>query len=120
LPTAAEAKFGILLVAPVTLVGAAALISSPVSEPLLGLFTGAVLVTSLRAARPARKPRAGGLALAPADLPIGRCFVYFGTRWLVRLRTVLWDGRPTDRRPAPAPHAIPPRGDPIDDRPTTT
>jgi hypothetical protein len=31
-----------------------------------------------------------GLALALADFLIGRCTVYFGTRWLVLLHTVLW------------------------------
>jgi hypothetical protein len=88
--SAAEGKFGLLLVALVALMGAAPLIPSPVSEAVLTLFTGAVLVASLRAARPARKPMAVGLALALADFLIGRCTVHFGTRWLVLLQTVLW------------------------------
>ena len=88
--SAAEGKFGLLLVALVALMGAAPLIPSPVSEAVLTLFTGAVLVASLHAARPGGKPMAVGLALALADFLIGRCTVHFGTRWLVLLQTVLW------------------------------
>jgi len=88
--SAAEGKFGLLLVALVALMGAAPLIPSPVSDAVLTLFTGAVLVASLHAARPGRKPMAVGLALALADCLIGRCTVQFGTRWLVLLQTVLW------------------------------
>ena len=87
---AAEGKFGLLLVALVALMGAAPLIPSPVSEAVLTLFTGAVLVASLHAARPGGRPMAVGLALALADFLIGRCTVHFGTRWLVLLQTVLW------------------------------
>ena len=87
---AAEGKFGLLLVALVALMGAAPLIPSPVSEAVLTLFTGAVLVASLHAARPGGKPMAVGLALALADCLIGRCTVYFSTRWFVLLQTVLW------------------------------
>jgi hypothetical protein len=88
--SAAEGKFGLLLVALVALMGAAPLIPSPVSEAVLTLFTGAVLVASLHAARPGGRPMAVGLALALADFLIGRCTVHFGTRWLVLLQTVLW------------------------------
>ena len=88
--SAAEGKFGLLLVALVALMGAAPLIPSPVSDAVLTLFTGAVLVASLHAARPGGKPVAVGLALALADFLIGRCTVHFGTRWLVLLQTVLW------------------------------
>jgi hypothetical protein len=89
--SAAEGKFGLLLVALVALMGAAPLIiASPASDAVLTLFTGAVLVASLHAARPGRKPMAVGLALALADCLIGRCTVHFGTRWLVLLQTVLW------------------------------
>ena len=88
--SAAEGKFGLLLVALVALMGAAPLIPSPVSDAVLTLFTGAVLVAGLHAARPGRKPTAVGLALALADCLIGRCTVHFGTRWLVLLQTVLW------------------------------
>ena len=49
---AVEGKFGLLLVALVALMGAAPLIPSPVSDAVLTLFTGAVLVASLHAARP--------------------------------------------------------------------
>src|ERR1700756_1767152 len=75
--SAAEGKFGLLLVALVALMGAAPLIPSPVSEAVLTLFTGAVLVASLHAARPGRKPMAVGLALALADCLIGRCTAHF-------------------------------------------
>jgi hypothetical protein len=87
---AAERKFGLLLVALVALMGAAPLIPSPVSEAVLTLFTGAVLVANLHAARPGGSPMAIGLALALADFLIGRYTVHFGTRWLVLLQTVLW------------------------------
>ena len=53
--TAAEGKFGLLLVALVGLMGAAPLLPNPVSEAVLTLFTGAVLVASLHAARPGGK-----------------------------------------------------------------
>ena len=66
------------------------LIPSPVSDAVLTLFTGAVLVASLHAARPGAKPMAIGLALALADFLIGRCTVHFGMPWLVLLQTVLW------------------------------
>lgn len=87
---AAGGKFGPLLLALVALMGAAPLIPSPVSEAVLTLFTGAVLVASLHAARPGGRPVAIGFALALADLLIGRCTVHFGTRWLVLLQTLLW------------------------------
>ena len=88
--SAAEGKFGLLLVALVALMGAAPLIPSPASHAVLTLFTGTVLVASLHAARPGGRPVAVGLALALADFLIGRCTVHFGTRWLVLLETVLW------------------------------
>jgi hypothetical protein len=88
---AAGGKFGVLLVALVALMAAAPLIvAGPVSDAVLRLFTGAVLVASLHAARPGGKPVVVGLALALADLLIGRCTAHFGTRWLVLLQTVLW------------------------------
>jgi len=69
---AAGGKFGVLLVALVALMAAAPLIvAGPVSDALLRLFTGAVLVASLHAARPGGKPVVVGLALALADLLIG-------------------------------------------------
>ncbi len=88
--SAAEGKFGLLLVALVALVGAAPLIPSSAGDTVLTLFTGAVLVASLHAARPGRKPMAVGLALALADFLIGRSTVHFGTRWLVLLQAALW------------------------------
>jgi hypothetical protein len=87
---AGEGKFGLLLVALVTLMGAAPLIPSPVSDAVLTLFTGGVLVAGLHAARPGGKPMAVGLALALGEFLIGQCTVHFGTRCLVLLRTVLW------------------------------
>jgi hypothetical protein len=89
--SAAGGKFGLLLVALVALMGAAPLVLvSPGSDAVLTLFTGAVLVASLHAARPGGKPVAVGLALALADFLVGRCTAQFGTRWLVLLQTVLW------------------------------
>jgi hypothetical protein len=88
---AAGGKFGLLLVALVALMAAAPLIiASPVANAVLPLFTGAVLVASLHAARPGGKPMAVGLALALAEFLIGRCTIHFGTRWLILLQTVLW------------------------------
>jgi len=79
------------LVALVALMTAAPLIiTSPVSDAVLTLFTGAVLVAGLHAARPGGKAMAVGLALALADFLIGRCTIHFGTRWLILLQTVLW------------------------------
>jgi hypothetical protein len=88
--SAAGGKFGLLLVALVALMGVAPLIPSPMSEAVLTLFTGAVLVASLHAARPGGRPMAVGLALALADFLIGRCTAHFGTRCLVLLQTLLW------------------------------
>ena len=62
--TAAEGKFGLLLVALVALMGAAPLLPNPVTEAVLTLFTGAVLVASLHASRPGGKPVAFG-SLSP-------------------------------------------------------
>jgi hypothetical protein len=84
-----EGKFGLLSVALVALMDAAPLFPSPVSEALLTLFTGAVLLASLHAAHPGARPMAVGLALALADYLIGRRTVHFGTRRLVLLQTVL-------------------------------
>ena len=50
--SAAAGKFGLLGVALVALMGAAPLIPSAASHAVLALFTGAVLVVSLHAARP--------------------------------------------------------------------
>src|SRR5271157_3332770 len=88
--SAAAGKFGLLVAALVALMGAAPLIPSAASHAVLALFTGAVLVASLHAARPGGKVMAVGLALALADFLIGRCTIHFGTRWLVLLQTVLW------------------------------
>jgi hypothetical protein len=89
--SAAEGKFGLLLVALVALMGGAPLIiARPASDAVLTLFTGAVLVASLHAARPGGRPMAVGLALALAAFRIGRCTAHFGTRWLVLLQTLLW------------------------------
>ncbi len=84
-------KFGVLLVALVALMAAAPLIiAGPVSDVVLRLFTGAILVASLHAARPGGKAMAVGVALALADLVLGRCTIQFSTRWHVLLQTVLW------------------------------
>ena len=91
--SATGGKFGLLLVALVALMAAAPLIigiGSSVSDAVLTLFTGAVLVASLHAARPGGKAMAVGLALALADFLIGRCTIHFGTWWLILLQTVLW------------------------------
>jgi hypothetical protein len=87
----AGGKFGILLVALVALMAFTPLIiEGPVWNVVLTLFTGAVLVASLHAARPGGRPLAFGFALALADFVIGRCAVIFDTRWLVLLQAVLW------------------------------
>ena len=87
----AGGKFGILLIALVALMAAAPLIiAGPVSNTVLALFTGAVLVASLHAARPGGRPVVVGLALALTDFLIGRCTISFGTRWLFLLQIVLW------------------------------
>src|SRR5690349_17943219 len=70
--------------------GAAPLIPSAASHAVLAVFTGAVLVASLHAARPGSRAMVVGLALALADFLIGRFASHFGTRWLVLLQTELW------------------------------
>jgi hypothetical protein len=88
---AAGGKFGTLLVALVALMAATPLIiAGPVWNAVLALFTGAVLVAGLHAARPGGKAVAVGLALALADFGIGRCTVAFDARWLVFLQIALW------------------------------
>ena len=87
---AAAEKFGLLGVALVALMGAAPLIPSKASHAVLTLFTGAVLVASLHASQPGKRPLAIGLALAVADFLIGRCTSHLDTRWLVLLQTVVW------------------------------
>jgi hypothetical protein len=88
---AAGGKFGLLLLALVALMAAAPLIiASPGSDVALRLFTGAVLVAGLHAARPGGKLIAIGLALALADFLLWRCTIHFGTRWLVLLHALLW------------------------------
>ena len=91
LTSKAGGKFGLLLVALVALMAAAPLIlASPVSDAVLKLFTGAVLVASVYAARPGGKPMVVGLALALADLLIWRTTFNLDTRWPVLLQTLLW------------------------------
>jgi hypothetical protein len=88
---AAGGKFGILLLALVALMASAPLIIEGSSwNAVLTLFTGAVMVASLHAARPGAKSVAIGLALALTDFGVGRCVVAFGARWLVLLQAVLW------------------------------
>jgi hypothetical protein len=71
---AASGKFGILLVALVALMASTPLIiTGPVRNGVLTLFTGAVLIAGLHAARPGIRLLAIGLALAMADFAIGRC-----------------------------------------------
>jgi hypothetical protein len=89
--SAAEGKFGLLLVALVALMGGTPLIiARTASDAVLTVFTGAVLVASLHAARPGGRPVAVGIALALADFLIGRCTALFGTRWLVLLQNLFW------------------------------
>ncbi len=89
--SAAGGKFGLLLIALVALMAAAPLIiPGPVSDVVLRLFTGAILVASLHAARPGGKAMAVGLALAMADFLFGRGAIHFGTRWVVLIQTLLW------------------------------
>ena len=91
LPGAAGGRFGLLLVALVGLMAAAPLIvTRPMSDAVLAVFTGAVLVAGLHAARSGGKPVAVGLALALADFLVGRLTIHFGTQWLILLETLLW------------------------------
>jgi hypothetical protein len=83
-------KFGLLVVAIVALMGAAPLIPISASHAVLTLFTGAVLVASLHAARPGGRTMAVGLTLALVDFLVGRIASHFGSRWLVLLQTTLW------------------------------
>jgi hypothetical protein len=84
-------KFGALLIALVAL-----LLSAPVIVEgwgwnlLLSLFASAVLLAGLQAARPSRRSFRIGLALAAADLGIGRLVFIAGTRWLVVMQAALW------------------------------
>jgi hypothetical protein len=84
-------KFGSLLIALVAL-----LLSAPVIiegwgwNLLLSLFASAMLLAGLQAARPGRRSFRIGLALAAADLGIGRLVFIAGTRWLVVLQAALW------------------------------
>jgi hypothetical protein len=88
---AAAGKFGVLLIALIALMGAIPLITTGrVWNAVLALFTGAVLVASLHAARPDGRAALVGLALALADFAIGECAVHFGTRWLYPLQMALW------------------------------
>jgi hypothetical protein len=89
--SAAGGKFGLLLVALVALMAATPLIiEGPVWNTLLTVFTGAVLVAGLHAARPGEKVVVFGFALALADFAIGRCAVFLDARWLVLLQAVAW------------------------------
>jgi hypothetical protein len=84
-------KFGYLLVALIALLLSAPLVVEGWGwNLLLGLFASAVLVASLQAARPGRRSLRVGLALALADLGIGRLVLIEGGRWLVVLQAVLW------------------------------
>jgi hypothetical protein len=66
------------------------IIAGPVWNALLGLFTGAVMVASLHAARPGGRAVAVGVALALADFAIGRCTAAFHARGLILLQLLLW------------------------------
>ena len=88
---AAGGRFGLLLVALVALMAAAPLIvTRPMSDAVLAVFTGSVLLAGLHAARSGGKPVAVGLALALADFLVGRLAIHFGTQWLILLETLLW------------------------------
>src|SRR5262249_15941787 len=84
-------KFGSLLVALIALLLSTPLVVEGRGWNLLpGLFASAVLVASLQAARPGRRSLRLGLALALADLGIGRLVLVEGARWLVVVQAVLW------------------------------
>jgi hypothetical protein len=88
---AAGGRFGLLLLALVALMASTPLIiQGPVWNSLLSLFTGAVLVASLHAARPGGKPVLFGLALAVADFGMGRLAAVVDARWLFLLQALLW------------------------------
>ena len=66
------------------------IVTRPMSDAVLAVFTGAVLVAGLHAAQSGGKPVAVGLALALADFLVGGLTVHFGTHWLILLKTLLW------------------------------
>jgi hypothetical protein len=59
---------------------------------VLAMLAGVVLVAGLVSARPGRRSLAIGVALAAADIVIGRLAPAEGIRWIVALRAVLWIG----------------------------
>jgi hypothetical protein len=88
---AAGGRFGLLLVALIALMATTPLVlDQPRGNLLLGLFTDVALVASLHAAQPGRRALAVGIALAVADLLIGRLVHVEGGWWLVALQAALW------------------------------
>lgn len=91
---AGERKFGILLLALIALMATAPIVfESGSGNVALSLFVDGVLVASLHAARPGRRPVVIGLVLALADFAIGQLVAlgaFGGARWLLLLESALW------------------------------
>lgn len=89
--TAASGKFGLLLVALIALMAMTPIIiQGPIWDQALSLFTGAVLLAGLHAARPGEKPVVIGLGLAALDFAMGRCAAWTGVHWIIVLQILLW------------------------------
>jgi hypothetical protein len=66
------------------------IIAGPTTTAVLSLFTGAVLVASIHAARPGRRAVAIGLGLALADFAIGRWAAVSDSRWQLLMQLAMW------------------------------
>jgi hypothetical protein len=90
-PRALAGRFGRLLVALIGLMLFAPLvIAHEWGIAALGLFSGAVLVAGLHAARASRETIVLGLVLALIDFTIGRLAMNWGTRGLLIVECLFW------------------------------
>lgn len=88
---ACSGRYGLLLLALLAfLLMAPLVVVSPFWMMVLATLGAAVLVAGLVTARPGRRSLAIGLALAAADLAIGRVPPGEGMRWVVGAKAVLW------------------------------
>ncbi len=88
---AAHGKFGYLLVALITLIVAAPIITTGVlAQVLLAVLASTVLVAGLYAARPSRSSLVIGLVLAGIDLGIGQLSRDDPANWVLILQATLW------------------------------
>ncbi|MFO0952702.1 MAG: hypothetical protein U0835_16450 [Isosphaeraceae bacterium] len=91
LSTATTGKFGLLMMALIALMASTPLIiEGRTSNSFLVIFTGAVLVASLHAARPGRGPVGIGLGLAVADFLMGRLTAAYGSHTLIFVQLSMW------------------------------